>query len=65
MAARAGAHTGLSHPHCHPGTEVELRAHPALAAGHIPGDEQHYLTHSGELMTAVRAGGWRRNGLSG
>jgi predicted PhzF superfamily epimerase YddE/YHI9 len=41
-----------------PGTEVELCGHATLATGHIPGGEQHYLTHSGELMTAVRADGW-------
>lgn len=41
-----------------PGTEVELCGHATLAAGHILGDEQHYLTHSGELMTTVRADGW-------
>jgi predicted PhzF superfamily epimerase YddE/YHI9 len=29
-----------------------------LATGHILGGEQHYLTHSGELMTTVRADGW-------
>jgi predicted PhzF superfamily epimerase YddE/YHI9 len=41
-----------------PGTEVELCGHATLAAGHILGDEQHYLTHSGELMTTARADGW-------
>jgi predicted PhzF superfamily epimerase YddE/YHI9 len=36
---------------------VQLCGHATLAAGHIPGDEQHYLTHSGELMTTARADG--------